>query len=195
MAIDWSVVTSEHVREAARQLDAGAVVCRYPARNTLMKLRGRAYPAKFIRGLAYEIATGRSLNPNTEFTGGKETARFLTNLGFEVDYESRPASRQRPRQRSPRQPDPMTGNEVRAGDTASLGVIEQKQALQKVLKYRFDEIKVNHPFGWLVVPEIQAESDLVRQLRERLASYRSFVNFSTPGGALLCDFYAYPERT
>jgi hypothetical protein len=68
-------------------------------------------------------------------------------------------------------------------------VIEQKQALQRVLQHRFDEIKVNHPFDWLGVPEIQAESDLVRQLRERLASYRSFNNFSTPGRALRCDFY------
>src|SRR5208337_2851146 len=131
MAIDWSVVTSEHVREAARQLDAGEVVCGSPARNTFVKLRGRSYPAKFIRGLAYEVATGRRLNPNTDFAGGKETARFLANLGFEVDYESRPASRQRPRQKSPRQPDPPTRNEVRAGDTARLGVIEQKQVLQK----------------------------------------------------------------
>ena len=77
MAIDWSVVTSEHVREAARQLD-------------VVKLRGRSYPAKFIRGLAYEVATGRRLNPNTDFAGGKETARFLANLGFEVDYEFSP---------------------------------------------------------------------------------------------------------
>jgi hypothetical protein len=89
MAIDWSVVTSEHVREAARQLDAGEVVCRSPARNTFVKLRGRSYPAKFIWGLAYEVATGRRLNPNTDFAGGKETARFLANLGFEVDYVRR----------------------------------------------------------------------------------------------------------
>jgi len=153
-----------------------------------MKLRGRTYPAKFIRGLAYEVATGRRLNANTDFAGGKETARFLTNLGFEVDYERGPTPRQRPRQKSPRQPDPTTRNE-RAGDTASLGVIEQKQALQRVLEDRFDEIKVNHPFDWLVVPEIHAESDLVRQLRERLASHRSVDNFSTPGRALRCDFY------
>ena len=92
MAIDWSVVTSEHVREAARQLDAGEVVCRSPARNTFVKLRGRSYPAKFIRGLAYEVATGRRLNPNTDFAGGKETARFLANLGFEVDYRVSPCS-------------------------------------------------------------------------------------------------------
>jgi len=82
MAIDWSVVTSEHVREAARQLDAGEAVCRSPARNTFVKLRGRSYPAKCIRGLAYEVATGRRLNPNTDFAGGEETARFLANLGL-----------------------------------------------------------------------------------------------------------------
>jgi hypothetical protein len=67
--------------------------------------------------------------------------------------------------------------------------MEQKQALQRVLGSRFDEIKVNHPFGWLVVPEIHAESALVRQLRERLVSHRGFHNFSTPGRALRCDFY------
>ena len=107
MAIDWSVVTSEHVTEAARQLDAGVVVCRNPARNTLMKLRGRTYSTNLIRGLAYEVAIGRSLNPNTDFAGGKETARFLTKLGFEVDYEPGPTLRQRPRQKSPRQPHPL----------------------------------------------------------------------------------------
>ena len=189
MAIDWSIVTSDHIREACRRLDAGEVVCRSPARNTFMKLQGRTYPGKFIRGLAYEVATGRRLDPNTDFAGGKETARFLTNLGFDVDYEPGPMLRQIPRQESPRQPDPTTRNEVRAENTVSLGVIEQKQALQRVLEDRFNEITVNHPFDWLVVPEIHAECDLVRRLRERLASHRNFNNFSTPGRALRCDFY------
>ena len=75
------------------------------------------------------------------------------------------------------------------GDIVRLGVIEQKQALQRVLEDRFDEITVNHPFDWLVVPEIHAECDFVRRLRERLASHRDFDDFSTPGRALRCDFY------
>ena len=68
-------------------------------------------------------------------------------------------------------------------------MIEQKRALQRVLEDRFDEITVNRPFDWLVVPGIHAECDLVRRLRERLALHRNFNNFSTPGRALRCDFY------
>jgi hypothetical protein len=185
MAIDWSVVTCEHVREAARQLDAGEAVCTRSARNTFMKLRGRTCPAKFIRGLAYEVATGKRLNPNTDFAGGKDTARFLRNLGFEVDYGPSPT----PRCKSRGPPDPTTRNGGRAGDTGWLGVIEQKQALQRVLEDRFHEIKINHPFDWLVVPEAHAESDLIRRRLERLASHRGFDSFSTPGRALRCDFY------
>ncbi len=71
MAIDWSIVTSDHVREACRRLDEGDVVCKSPARNTFMELQGKTYPGKFIRGLAYEVAGGRRLNPNTDFAGGK----------------------------------------------------------------------------------------------------------------------------
>jgi hypothetical protein len=188
MAIDWSIVTSDHIREACRRLDAGEVVCGRPARNTFMRLQGRTYPGKFIRGLAYEVATGRKLNPNTDFLGGKETARFLTNLGFTVDYEPAPILRQTPRQKSP-PPNATTRKEITGGNTASLGVIEQKQALQRLPEDRFDEITVNHPFDWLVVPEIHAECDLVRQLRERLATHRNFNKFSTPGRALRCDLY------
>ena len=187
MAIDWSIVTSDHVREACRRLDEGDVVCRVPARNTFMELQGKTYPGKFIRGLAYEVAGGRRLNPNTDFAGGKETARFLTKLGFMVDYEPVSMLRQTPRQKSP--PLNRTVRSITASKIVRLGVIEQKRALQRVLEDRFDEITVNRPFDWLVVPGIHAECDLVRRLRERLALHRNFNNFSTPGRALRCDFY------
>jgi hypothetical protein len=43
-----------------------------PARNTFLLLNGKTYPAKFIRGLAYRLATGVELDPNVDYSGGTE---------------------------------------------------------------------------------------------------------------------------
>jgi hypothetical protein len=55
--IDWSKVTVDHVRQACDLYDAGAAVPKRPAKSTFLLFHGKNYPAKFIRGLAYRIAT------------------------------------------------------------------------------------------------------------------------------------------
>src|SRR5688572_10996716 len=83
MATDWSVVHVRHVEEACARHDAGKASPTHPARNTFLLLNGNRYPAKFIRGLAYEIATG--LKPG-DYQGGANTVAFFTNLGLTTDY-------------------------------------------------------------------------------------------------------------
>src|SRR5690349_16780266 len=82
MPIDWTKVTVDHVRQACDLYDADAASPSRAAKSTLLLLNGRSYPAKFIRGLAYRIATGIELDPNKDFTGGDETARFFAALGL-----------------------------------------------------------------------------------------------------------------
>jgi hypothetical protein len=48
-------------------------------------LGDKRYPAKFIRGLAYELATGHKLGYD-DYSGGAETVQFFTALGFSVEY-------------------------------------------------------------------------------------------------------------
>ncbi|MCK4659203.1 MAG: hypothetical protein KAV82_06735 [Phycisphaerae bacterium] len=81
--IDWGVVTAKHVQQALRRYEAGEHPDREP-RNTFLIVDGNRYPAKFIRGLAYTIATGRKLNPSREFSGGQETVSFFKRLGMHV---------------------------------------------------------------------------------------------------------------
>ena len=58
MAIDWSKVLKKHIiEEACRRHDAGESRPKHPARTTFLIRNGEWYPAKFIRGLAYEVAT------------------------------------------------------------------------------------------------------------------------------------------
>jgi hypothetical protein len=195
MAIDWNLVTSDHIKEACRRLDAGEVTCRNPARNTFIRFRERNYPAKFIRGVAYEIATGKRLNPNTDFSGGRETVNFFTKIGFQVQYGPSKTGPIIPSPRSP--PPPQSGqliDETTISDVTKLGVIQQKEALHRILQAQFGEVRFNHPFEWLVVPEILAETDLISGVHKRLSPHRNFEKFSKPGQVLRCDFYIPKEN-
>ncbi len=87
MPADWTLVEREHVEKACRLFDAGDELPTRPAKNTFLIVDQRAYPAKFILGVAYRLATGKTLNPSTEYSGGLETARRLQSLGFEVQYD------------------------------------------------------------------------------------------------------------
>jgi len=84
--IDWTVVKEEHVMEACGRYVDGEEPSRRRAHNTFLLLGGKHYPAKYIRGLAYEIATGERLNPNIDYSGGAETVRFFKKLGYSTEY-------------------------------------------------------------------------------------------------------------
>ena len=88
MTPDWSRVTLEHVRRACQMYDSGAALPKRPARSTFLLLNGKTYPAKFIRGLAYRLATGVELDPNRDYSGGEETARFFQGLGLATQHGS-----------------------------------------------------------------------------------------------------------
>ncbi len=85
--ISWAVVKKEHVKEACRRFDDGEEPCR-PALNTFLLYEDKRYPAKFIRGLAYKITTGKKLNP-LDYSGGVDTVRFFKKLGFETEYKGK----------------------------------------------------------------------------------------------------------
>ncbi|WP_243062114.1 hypothetical protein [Humibacter sp. RRB41] len=90
-AIDWSLVTTEHVESALHEYDhlgADAFFSRFgfaPTTTYDLVEAGRAYPPKAILGAAYELATGDRL-ASADFEGGKSGAvRVLTALGYDVE--------------------------------------------------------------------------------------------------------------
>jgi len=85
MKVDWSVVTGNHVEYACNLNDTGRCVPKHPAINTFLLHRDKRYPAKFIRGLVYELAVEHKLDPNHDYEGGEQTANFFSNLELEIE--------------------------------------------------------------------------------------------------------------
>ena len=84
----FSGVTSAHVREAAARIDRDGVPKRRAARSTVALVAGTEYPAKYLLGLAYEVAHREPLDPE-RYTGGLATAHVLNALGFDIDHQGK----------------------------------------------------------------------------------------------------------
>ncbi|NIA10565.1 MAG: hypothetical protein GWP10_12760 [Nitrospiraceae bacterium] len=178
MAIDWSRVLKNHITEACRRYDAEENRPTHPARTTFLILDGEQYPAKFIRGLAYEIATGHKLSSN-EYSGGAETAQFFGKLGYSVEHDGKIPK------------DSHTEKPIRptVSDTK-----KQKNALKNVLGQLFGRVNTEAMFDWLVVPDQSSMNDVLPGMHEALVSFRGYENFSTPGRKLQCDFFIPSEN-
>jgi hypothetical protein len=90
MAIDWDRVAKQHVVQACHLLDSGEARPTRPAQSTFLIVNGKRYPAKFVRGLAYRLATGRELRSD-EYSGGEETVRFFRSLGMTTAHVREPS--------------------------------------------------------------------------------------------------------
>lgn len=187
MQIDWSQVEADHVRQACDQHDAGLAVPSRPSRSTFLVFNGKAYPAKFIRGLAYRIATGVELDPNKDYSGGDETVRFFAGLGFQTTKDGS---------------EPAVPISVPATPTAAVPLEfakerkyePQKQALFELLKKQFHTVRIEEKFPWLVVPERDVLTDPLKSIFDALEAMRGFSTFAVPGQSLRCDFVIPEER-
>ena len=188
MPIDWSKVTVDHVRQACDLYDTGAAVPKRPAKSTFLAFNGKTYPAKFIRGLAYRIATGVELDPSKDFTGGDETARFFANLGLAISASAAPAAAPPP----PASPPPSVPTP--ATPTSPRKYEPQKQALFDLLKKRFDTVECEAEFPWLVVPKADELKEPLASIFQALQAMRGFSNFAGAGRSLRCDFYIPSEK-
>ena len=68
---------------AIEEVNLKGVPVKRESKTYLLLYKGHAYPPKYIVALANEYANGHFLD-SEEFSGGKETNQFLTNLGFEI---------------------------------------------------------------------------------------------------------------
>ncbi|MEO0115354.1 MAG: hypothetical protein ABIK93_07740 [candidate division WOR-3 bacterium] len=81
----WNNIKREHVIKAIQKFEK--LNPDYPKpRNTFLVYNGKIYPAKHIRGLAFEIANNKEIK-KSEYSGGQETVNFFKRLGFEVEYK------------------------------------------------------------------------------------------------------------
>src|SRR6266508_1121425 len=149
MTIDWGRVTLEHIQQACELYDSGAAVPTRTARNTFLLLNNKSYPAKFIRGLAYRLATGIKLDPNRDYSGGLETVKFFQGLSLPTQYDqstgpAEPTMAPTPLPTAPDEEPSVLPREHRE---------PQKRALAEILRRRYGTIEIEAQFPWLTVPQ------------------------------------------
>jgi hypothetical protein len=83
----WGNVKNEHVLAAIIKLESSGEAFPEP-KSTYLIFEGKPYPAKHIRGMAYEIANGEPIGKN-DYSGGDETVNFLRGLGFMAEKTNR----------------------------------------------------------------------------------------------------------
>jgi hypothetical protein len=147
MTPDWNLVTLEHVRRACEMYDAGTATPKRPAKSAFLILNEKPYPAKFIRGLAYRLATGVELDPNVDYAGGEETVKFFQALGLSIKHGPAVV----PAMPAPPVPEPTSPPAEKTPDRHRRQE-PQKEALSELLARRFGAVEREATFPWLTVP-------------------------------------------
>lgn len=198
MTPDWSRVTLEDVRRACQMYDSGAARPKRPARSTFLLTNGKTYPAKFIRGLAYRLATGVELDPNVDYSGGTETARFFQGLSLAPQHGSAfipaaPAMIAEAAPPSPAQPVPPPRGQP-SSSAPQRRQEPQKEALAALLRLRFGAVEREAKFPWLTVPPSDQMDDTILAIYHALQGMRGYSTFASFGKPLCCDFFVPAER-
>ena len=133
----WNNVKSEHIIKAIKLFELKQQ--KYPkARSTFLINDAKRYPAKHIRGIAYEIANKEKISKD-DYSGGKETADFLRRLGFDIMYNS-----------------PEGDSIIQEKTKSRFGgsVVSQKNAIQRLLQKKLGIIETEKKYDWLKTPNI-----------------------------------------
>ncbi len=198
MTPDWSRVTLEHVRRACEMHDSGAAQPKRPAQSTFLLLNGKTYPAKFIRGLAYRLATGVELDPNRDYSGGAETVKFFQGLGLATQHgppsvPAAPAVMAKAPPPSPVQPVPPPPGQP-SSPAPQRRQEPQKEALAALLRRRFGAVETEAKFPWLTVPPPDQMDGTISAIYHALQGMRGHSTFASFGKSLCCDFFVPSER-
>lgn len=192
----WTCVERQHVLRAIKIFLSERPKC--PAsRSTFLVYEGKKLPAKHIRGMAYQVATGKEISKK-DYAGGMETVRFFHQLGFEVfctGSVKTPNTEALLPKSSPTNetshgqcPFPKVGSTPMGRiSIPRKGAIEQKNALQLVLNRLFNgDVVCEKTFPWLKTPaEITGE---YVPLCSALANYTGNTDFVKKNVSLRCDF-------
>lgn len=82
---DWSRVSPKHIRQACQLFDLGEAAPRRQVQSLFLVFGGKRYPAKFIRGLAYRLATGVDADGKRHSSSSEDTIKFFESHGMETE--------------------------------------------------------------------------------------------------------------
>lgn len=180
MSSDWTRIAVAHVLEAIRRYDENPNAYTRSI-STFLVHDGRKYPAKAIRGIAYEICHGRPIGQR-DFQGGQETMRFFRRLGFSVEYLNY------------RQPESIRSQAASHATKVrlvkrDLDMVRQKNALQALLQRRFGVVISEKAFDWLRVAGQNQLDERYSRIAEALHEHRGAQEFFKRGTRLIADFF------
>ena len=200
----WSDITREDVLEAIRRFLVHTP--EHPkSKFTFLLYEGKKLPAKHSRGMAYEVHFQEKAS-KSDFTGGKETVNFFLRLGFAVEFKGEVfmptynpdsvalLSNENIVSDMPVIPAIQGRSESQIQDGMKTrikipikGVIEQKNALQRILNKIFaGDVVCEKVFPWMRTPD-KNEAEY-RALYETLSQYRGHQHFAKKNMTLRCDF-------
>jgi 5-methylcytosine-specific restriction enzyme A len=76
-------IRKEHILKALSEIDNHGVPDERNSSKFNLLYEGNQYPPKYVLSLANKYANGHELHP-TEFNGGKQTNKYLSDRGFEI---------------------------------------------------------------------------------------------------------------
>lgn len=197
----WAEVTREDVLEAVRIFNSEHPDYPEP-RSTFLVIDGHRYPAKHIRGMAYQVHFGKEIKKE-DYTGGQETVRFFERLGFATQYTHQSVNTH-PTKKAPAEVPPKSAAvlpERKSQETSkngkvsipSKGVIEQKNALQLLLNRLLDgDVVCEKTFPWMRTPA--EPTGEYAQLYNALSTYRGDTSFAKRNTSLRCDFVCESKK-
>ncbi len=177
MKLKWENVKRKHIIKAIKLFESGSV-SPTKSKSTFLLHNNKEYPAKFIRGLAYEIANRKMLDKD-DYSGGIETIRFFERLGFQVKYTKEKTIDVKPENNQKEQKQ----------KTASRNVVSQKNALQILLQKQFGTIETEKNFEWLKTPNLNDLPLEYKIIYSKLKKYRNQNKIFKPNIKLQCDMY------
>ena len=199
----WNEVTAADVITAISIFDSENP--EYPEpRSTFLVYNGKKYPAKHIRGMAYQVHFGIAISKN-DYAGGQETVRFFDRLNFETQYtninvDTHPVKsvNHKMTNKAKHKLDnntkliPAKKIEDKSASIERItipakGVIEQKNALQLLLNCLCGgDIVCEKTFPWMKTPS--ELDDTYVAIYNALSAYRGNKNFAKKNISLRCDF-------
>jgi copper chaperone CopZ len=179
-----SKITSEHVKKALAEIDAGSIPPGRKSTKFVLIFNGKRYPPKYVLSLANKFVVGEELDPSS-FGGGQETNKFLTRLGFEIAESS--SSRTNEGSISP--PNKITKTTQKKHDERCP---ECKNTIERMLKKIYGVVKPNHKFYISTYPEKIEDARYHKNLRQifvNLQNYKGCEKFVYTDTLPNCDYF------
>ncbi len=184
MEIKWDKITRGDVIKAIELFDVSHKPYTEP-RNTFLIFNNKKYPAKHIRGMAYLIANKQEISKR-KFSGGEETVKFFTRLGFQVEYHKNTL---KPRTTPNATPERKIVAKADATPTRRrISAVSQKNALQRLLQEHYGKIETEKKFDWLRTPDQNSLPPEYVKIVDALSAYRHYEEFKKSDIQLSCDF-------